>query len=137
MLVCYDAINEQATSNNSFQRWFKIYNTDTVKYWKYQYISIKFWILSISIDISRTSVKSPSISIWRIKQYFPERSIDRYIQPRTTVTLLSCQLLSMCHFSTVYPPTHFPIRRGYIVLKSILVLCTPYVLENAWGGRQY
>ena len=37
----------------------------------YQYISIKFWILSISIDISRTSVKSPSVSIWRIKQYFP------------------------------------------------------------------
>ena len=50
--------------------WFKTQNTDTVKYWKYQYISIKFWILSISINISRTSVKSPSISIWRIKQYF-------------------------------------------------------------------
>ena len=57
---------------------------------------------------------------------------------RTTVfTLLSCQLLSMCHFSTVHPLTHFPMRRGYIVLKLILVLCTPYVLENAWGGRQY
>ena len=40
-------------------------------------------------------------------------SIHRYIWPRTTVfTLLSCQLLSMCHFSTVYPPTYFPIRRG-------------------------
>ena len=46
-------------------------NNDTGKYWKYQYISIKFWILNISINISRTSVKSPSISIWRIKQYFP------------------------------------------------------------------
>ena len=31
----------------------------------------KFWIMNISIDISRTSVKSPSISIWRIKRYFP------------------------------------------------------------------
>ena len=46
-------------------------NNDIGKYWKYQYFSIKFWVLSISIDISRTSVKSPSISIWRIKQYFP------------------------------------------------------------------
>ena len=51
--------------------WFKTLDKDTVKYWKYQYISIKFWILSISINISRTSVKSASISIWMIKQYFP------------------------------------------------------------------
>ena len=32
---------------------------------------MKFWMLSISIDISRTSIKSASISIWHIKQYFP------------------------------------------------------------------
>ena len=37
---------------------------------KNPYISIKFWILNISIGINRTSVKSLSISIWRIKQYF-------------------------------------------------------------------
>jgi hypothetical protein len=65
-------------------------------------------------------------------------SIHQYIWPRTTVfTLLSCQLLSMCHFSTVYPQGIFQYVGGYIVLKSILVLCTPYVLKNTWGGRQY
>ena len=31
------------------------------------------------------------------------------------------------------PPRIFQCVGGYIVLKSILVLCTPYVLENAWG----
>ena len=35
------------------------------------------------------------------------------------------------------PPRIFQCVGGYIVLKLILVLCTPYVLENAWGGRQY
>ena len=54
---------------------------------------------------------------------------------RTTVfTLLSCQLLSMCHFSTVHPLTHFPMRRGYIVLKLILVLCTPLRIGKYVGG---
>ena len=54
---------------------------------------------------------------------------------RTTVfTLLSCQL---CHFSTVHPLTHFPMRRGYIVLKLILVLCTPLRIGKYMGGREY
>ena len=53
--------------NNS---WFEAQNNDTWKYWKYQYISTKFWILSIRINISRTSVKSSSIRIWRKKRGF-------------------------------------------------------------------
>ena len=43
-------------------------------------------------------------------------SIHQYIWPRATVfTLLSCQLLSMCHFSTVYPPHIFQYVGGYIL----------------------
>ena len=38
----------------------------------------------------------------------------------------------------MYPPTHWKIRGGggggCRVRKSIVVLCTPDVLENAWGG---
>ena len=55
---------KHVTLNNRCQKM-----VGNIKYWKYQYIGIKFWILNI--NISRTSVKSPSISIWRIKQYFP------------------------------------------------------------------
>jgi hypothetical protein len=40
------------------------------------------------------------------------------------------------HVSFYYclPPTYFPIRRGYIVLKSILVPCTPLRIGKYVGG---
>ena len=43
----------------------------TVKYWKYQYISIYFLILIIDIDINEFSIKRYIIDICRIKSYFP------------------------------------------------------------------
>ena len=47
------------------------FKNGTVKYWKYQYISIYFLILSIDIDINEFSIKRYIIDICRIKRYFP------------------------------------------------------------------
>ena len=43
----------------------------TAKYWKYQYISIYFLILSIHIDINEFPIKRYIMDICRIKRYFP------------------------------------------------------------------
>ena len=37
MLVCYDALNGKQPQIIAVNEWFKTINTDTVKYWKYQY----------------------------------------------------------------------------------------------------
>ena len=47
------------------------FKNGTVKYWKYQYISIYFLILSIDIDINEFSIKRYIIDISRIKRYSP------------------------------------------------------------------
>jgi hypothetical protein len=47
------------------------FKNGTVKYWKYQYISIYFLILSIDIDMNEFSIKRYIIDICRIKRYFP------------------------------------------------------------------
>ena len=52
--------------NDSFD-----FKNGTVKYWKYQYISIYFLILSIDININEFSIKQYIIDICKIKRYFP------------------------------------------------------------------
>ena len=47
------------------------FKNGAVKYWKYQYISIYFLILSINIVINEFSIKRYIIDICRIKKYFP------------------------------------------------------------------
>ena len=47
--------------------------------------------------------------------------------------LLSCQVLN----STVYPPTHFPMRRGVHSTKIDFSTMYPLCIGRCVGGRQY